>query len=131
MLPDAQPARRSNDSGHLEIGVLTAGEQSTVRLEGELDLVAAPEVTSMLEGVAAQSAALLLDIEGVTFMDSAGLRCVLMCERICRDAGVAFRLTPGSPRIRRLFGIAGLLDWLPAADASPAGGQAAGPVADA
>ena len=125
MLPDAQPARRINASGHLEIGVLPDGERSTVRLEGELDLAAAQDVTAALEVVAAQSTAVLLDIEGVTFMDSAGLRSVLLCERICRDAGVVFRLTPGSPRIRRLFGIAGLLDWLPAADAGPAGGQAA------
>ena len=120
MLPDAQPDRRSNASGHLDIGVLTAGERSTVRLEGELDLVAAPEVTSALEAVAAKSTAVLLDIDAVTFMDSAGLRCVLMCERICREAGVSFALTPGSPRIRRLFGIAGLLDWLPAAASDPA-----------
>jgi anti-anti-sigma factor len=119
MLPDAQSARTSNPAGHLEIGVRATGEQATVTLEGELDLAVASEVTKAVEGVAASSTAVLLDIEGVTFMDSAGLRCVLLCERICREAGAAFRMTPASPRIRRLFGVAGLLDWLPSADSDP------------
>ena len=124
MPPDAQPARRSNPSGHLEIGIWTTAEQATVALAGELDIAAAPEVTSLMGGVVEGiHTAVLLDIEGITFMDSAGLRCVLVCERLCRDAGVAFALTPGSPRIRRLFEVAGLLSWLPAADVdSGAGG---------
>lgn len=123
MPPDAQPARRSNPSGHLEIGIWTTGEQATVALAGELDIAAAPEVASLMQGVVEGSTAVLLDIEGVTFMDSAGLRCVLVCERLCREAGVAFALTPGSPRIRRLFEVAGLLSWLPATDVdSRAGG---------
>jgi len=126
MLPDAQPPRTSNSSGHLEIEVRTAGDQATVSLDGELDLAAAPEVTKVLDEVAVRSTAVLLDIEAVTFMDSAGLRSVLVCERICREAGAAFRLTPGSPRIRRLFGVAGLLDWLPATDAGPTAGPGTG-----
>jgi anti-sigma B factor antagonist len=119
MPPDPQPARRSNPSGHLEIEIGTTGEQSTVTLAGELDIAAAPEVIKLMGGVVEGSTAVLLDIEAVTFMDSAGLRCVLVCERLCRDAGIAFALTPGSPRIRRLFAVAGLLDWLPAADPDP------------
>ena len=119
MPPDPQPARRSNPSGHLEIGIRAAGEQSTVTLAGELDIAAAPEVITLMGGVVEGSTAVLLDIEAVTFMDSAGLRCVLVCERLCRDAGVAFALTPGSPRIRRLFAVAGLLHWLPDAGTDP------------
>src|ERR1700722_11562502 len=99
MPPDPQPARRSNPSGHLEIGIQTTGEQSTVTLAGELDIAATPEVITLMGGTVEGSKAVLLDIEAVTFMDSAGLRCVLVCERLCRDAGVAFALTPGSPRI--------------------------------
>ena len=64
-------------------------------LAGELDIAAAPEVTTLMQGVAEGSTAVMLDIEAVTFMDSAGLRCVLLCERLCRDAGVAFSLTRG------------------------------------
>jgi anti-sigma B factor antagonist len=122
MPPDAQPARRSNPSGHLEIGIQSTGEQTTVTLAGELDIAAAPDVTTLMQGALNGSPAVKLDIEAVTFMDSAGLRCVLLCERLCRDAGVAFSLTPGSPRIRRLFAVAGLLDWLPAVDPGPGGG---------
>ncbi len=122
MPPDAQPARRSNASGHLEIAIRATGGHATVSLDGELDLAAAPEVSALMQGVAEESTAVVLDIEAVTFMDSAGLHCVLVCERVCRDAGVAFALTPGSPRIRRLFAVAGLLDWLPALDEDPGAG---------
>jgi len=122
MPPDAPSERRSNASGHLEVVIRATAERAVVSLEGELDLAAAPEVNALMQGVAEESSAVLLDIEAVTFMDSAGLRCVLLCERVCREAGVPFALTPGSPRVRRLFAVAGLLDWLPVPEVDPGTG---------
>jgi len=120
MSPDAQSSRRSNDSGHLDIAIRATGEQATVTLAGELDFAAAPEVTSSLERLTGQSTAIVLDIESVTFIDSAGLRCILVCEGLCRDGDVELRLTPGSARVRRVFEVTGLLDRLPAREAGRA-----------
>ncbi len=123
MASDAQRARTSNASGHLDIAVRATGEQATVSLTGEFDVSAAPEVTSSLEGLTGEAKAIVLDIDSVSFIDSAGLRCILVCEQLCRDAGVGLRLTPGSERVRRVFRVAGLLDRLPAAGPASAGGD--------
>ena len=114
MSPDAQRSRTSNASGHLDVVTAGNGDPATVTLTGELDMSAAPGVLASLEGLTGQSRAIVLDIDAVAFIDSAGLRCILMCEGLCRDAGVELRLTPGSPRVRRVFKVAGLLDRLPA-----------------
>jgi anti-sigma B factor antagonist len=123
MASDAQSARTSNASGHLDIAVQATGEHTTVALTGELDVSAAPEVTSSLEGLTAGAKAIVLDIDSVSFIDSAGLRCILVCEELCRDAGVALRLTRGSERVRRVFQVTGLIDHLPALGPSSAGGD--------
>jgi len=94
MSPDAQRSRTSNDSGHLDIAIRATGEEATVTLAGELDFAAAPEVTSSLERLSGESRAIVLDIEAVTFIDSAGLRCILVCEGLCRDGGVKLRMSP-------------------------------------
>lgn len=120
MSSDAQRSRTSNASGHLGIVTGGNGDPATLTLTGELDMSAAPGVLASLEGLTGQSRAIVLDIDAVAFVDSAGLRCILMCEGLCRDAGVELRLTPGSPRVRRVFKVAGLLDRLPAPDPDPA-----------
>ena len=114
MPSDAQRARTSNASGHLDIATRAAGEQATVSLAGELDVSAAAEVASSLEGLAGETKAIVLDIDSVSFIDSAGLRCILVCQDMCREAGVELTLTPGSPRVRRVFEVTGLIDRLPA-----------------
>lgn len=120
MSPDAQRSRTSNASGHLGIVTGGNGDPATVTLTGELDMSAAPGVLASVEGLTGRSRAIVLDIDSVAFIDSAGLRCILMCDGLCRDAGVELRLTPGSPRVRRVFKVAGLIERLPAADPDPA-----------
>jgi len=49
-----------------------------------------------------------IDAGGLSFMDSSGLRSVLIAGGAAEDAGVRFRITQASPVVRRLFERTGL-----------------------
>lgn len=62
----------------------TAGEAGKIvfHLEGELDLLAAPELKERLTGVLASASGLIIDMQGLEFVDSAGMG--LLCSALKR-----------------------------------------------
>jgi anti-sigma B factor antagonist len=86
-----------------------------LRLEGELDLASADEVSRRLDALRAVGDATVLDLDGLAFMDSSGLRVVLEAAEAARTGPWAFTITPGSDQVRRLFVAAGITEWLPIA----------------
>lgn len=88
-------------------------------LEGELDLAGAPRVVEAVTGLCRDGAgSILLDIRGLRFLDSAGLRALLEAESVCAADGCSLSLTGAGPRVRRVFELAGVLDVLPFRDGS-------------
>ena len=51
---------------------------------------------------------LVLDLDDVRFIDSAGLRVILAAHERKVERGQRLALTPGSPQVQRLFSIAGV-----------------------
>jgi anti-anti-sigma factor len=91
-------------------------EQSTarVRLTGELDLASAPTVDARLrELVAGGSQELIVDLGGLSFMDSSGLRLLVGWAKAAAAEGIAFSMLPANPSVQRVFSMAGLEDFLP------------------
>jgi anti-anti-sigma factor len=86
-----------------------------VRPVGDLDMLTAPVLRQQLDGVLAEQASLVIDLSRVTFVDSAGLRTLLLA----RDAGPV-ELRDPSPVVRQTFEIAKMAAVLdersPAAD---------------
>jgi len=56
------------------------------------------------------------DLEGLTFIDSAGLRLILEARSRCEGAGAGFAIVPGKGQVGRAFEIAGLDKELEAVD---------------
>lgn len=80
---------------------------------GEVDIATVERVDRALQG-GEDRQVIVLDLRGVTFMDSAGLGLVVRHHRRAERAGCAFRLVPGSSALRRLFALTGLearLNW--------------------
>jgi anti-sigma B factor antagonist len=106
----------------LNIEVRQERDRIVLALCGELDLLAAPRLQSELESDAVDNAAILvLDLDDVQFIDSAGLRVVLAAHERKVDRGQRFALTPGSPQVQRLLSIAGVsghLHTIASADAA-------------
>jgi anti-sigma B factor antagonist len=87
--------------------------QVILRLRGELDLASADQVQQRLDALQAAGEAVLLDVDGLLFMDSSGLRVVLQAAENSRQSGWSFSLTAGSEQVRNLFASAGVTDRLP------------------
>ena len=54
-----------------------------------------------------------LDLGGLRFLDTSGLRLVLETVESSRRDGFTFTVLPGPPEIQRLFDLAGVTDMVP------------------
>ncbi len=90
------------------------GDTFRVAPTGELDIATAERLERELAGVAASDATtIVLDLSGLTFIDSTGLRIVLDFNTLCGGSGGRLRVIAGTPAVDRLLDIVGLRDQLP------------------
>lgn len=99
---------------------------TVVSLYGELDVATSPELREQLIRVVGDGRArIVLDLEGVDFLDSTGLGTVVAALKRARTHGGDLRLVCTRGRITRLFELTGLdkaVPLLPTLDAAVAGG---------
>jgi anti-sigma B factor antagonist len=98
------------------IEVLDRGDATIVRVVGELDVASAPLLDDALEKAEATDVSVIaIDLTGVSFIDSTGLRALLEAHgRDTRHARAGrLQITGGSPQAQKLFRLAGVLDKLP------------------
>jgi stage II sporulation protein AA (anti-sigma F factor antagonist) len=89
-----------------------AGTFALIRAEGEIDLANADELGGALRAAAAdQGSAVILDLRGVPFMDSTGLKVILIASRDL-DGPLAVIAGAGSA-VARLLDLAGVADRVP------------------
>ena len=79
------------------------GETAVIALAGELDLAGAGTLERELGALAAD--ALVVDLRGLEFMDSSGLRAIALAAQRARAAGRRFALIPGAAEVMRVFDI--------------------------
>jgi anti-anti-sigma factor len=91
-------------------------------ITGEIDLATVPQLYA-LDTV---HGPLLLDLHGVTFMDSSGIRALLRLKQRCPHLHCTFQIEALSPPVERVLRIAGLYDIL-TEDGTPQDRTAAGP----
>ena len=84
-------------------------QASVVRLIGELDAEDAPAVRTLLaEQVLRGTGNLVVDLSGLTFLDSAGLAALVAAHKGTRSAGTSLLLAAPRPAIVRILSITGL-----------------------
>ncbi len=83
-------------------------------LHGELDLLGAPLLQEAIDRAddGETGAIMVLDLEDLQFVDSAGLRVILAAHERSRENGQELALTRGTEQVQRLFTIAGVNDHL-------------------
>jgi anti-sigma B factor antagonist len=94
-----------------------AGGEHVLRPAGELDIATAPSLERALHEVATPGRRVLLDLSGLQFMDSTGLRVIVRAANAARKDGWELRLRQGPPPVRRVFELSGLGAALPFEDA--------------
>jgi anti-anti-sigma factor len=93
------------------------GDTARLRLSGELDVdtaAAAEEALRALRGAGATR--IVLDLRGLEFMDSTGLRLALRWDAMARADGFAFAIVPGTGPVRRLLDLTGTAERFLRAD---------------
>ncbi len=98
----------------------SAGADGTVEmvLRGELDIASAPVLGAGLRKVAAPGRTVRVDLSGLVFMDSTGMRSILEAHRDAKRDGWTLRLGRAPEPVQRVFAMSGVERLLPF-EASP------------
>jgi anti-anti-sigma factor len=92
------------DSPPLSCEITREHDTARLRLLGELDLDTTPTVEAEISALRKSGTrTLVLDLTGLTFMDSSGLRCILDCDAEARQDGFSVALIEGPPAVHRVF----------------------------
>jgi anti-sigma B factor antagonist len=91
----------------LEFETTRNGTMAIVRPVGELDLSGAAVLEAELDRLVEdpELGAVVLDMRGLEFMDSSGLRLVVVADMKAREAGRRFCLVRGPETVHRVFEI--------------------------
>jgi anti-sigma B factor antagonist len=81
-----------------------------VTLSGEIDVAAAPTVRERLEQAAGRDRPLVVDLTGVSFIDSTALGVLIGIHKLRVASGGELRLVISEPRVLKVFEITGLTD---------------------
>lgn len=105
-----------------DVTVLEHGTTRTVAVAGEVDIATAGEVRAAL-AVALPTAAetVVLDLGGVTFLDSSGVHAVLDAVRHAQALGRRFVVLPGPAPVHEVFELAGVTGHVPFASERTSG----------
>jgi anti-anti-sigma factor len=88
--------------------------------QGSIDALTASEITAHLTSeIEAGHARIVLDLAGIDFMSSAGLRAILAAIKACRQQGGDLRVAAARGEIERtlkMSGFTSILRWFDAVD---------------
>jgi anti-sigma B factor antagonist len=104
-------------SQHIEpftCSVTPERDHVVVAPRGELDMATVDALEQELKSVReAGFAAIVLDLRGLSFMDSSGLHLVMRWTADSSKDGFKFELEPGSAPVQRIFELAAVNETLP------------------
>ncbi|HEV3072238.1 MAG TPA: STAS domain-containing protein [Solirubrobacteraceae bacterium] len=104
---------RSPAPGALSIACVIDNGTASLALEGELDLATAATLEQRLgELEDGGSTHLMVDLAGLAFIDSTGLRVLLQANARAQEHGHKLTLCPGSETVQRVFEVTGVQDAL-------------------
>lgn len=112
----------------LGVGSELRGDRAVLSLRGELDLSTVPEAEEVLERLESEagSSTLVVDLQGLTFMDSTGLRFLLAAYERGRRSDRRLLLVRGNEPVQRVFRLTQLderLTFVDDPDAVPGGDE--------
>jgi anti-anti-sigma factor len=99
----------SMSSRRLERGILIA-------IRGDVDLATAPVMDEQLRRAEQSEELVVLDLGEVSFMDSTGLRTVILADQRLRERGASLQLVRLPRQVVRLLALVGAIEHLNIAD---------------
>ena len=99
--------------GSLQIASALVDGVVKVSLQGELDLASARQMEEHFASIDEQGPSrVVIDLSGLVFIDSSGLRVLLLADARARDRGYELVLLPRQEPVQRVFEMTGALDVL-------------------
>jgi anti-anti-sigma factor len=97
------------------------GGARLVRLTGELDMAGVDQFERHLAvEEPPESGTFVLDLRGLTFIDSSGLRAVIMADQQIRSGGGRFVVVRGTDRVNEVMEMTGVAQRIELVDEPPA-----------
>ncbi len=87
------------------------GEHAVLTLTGRLDTSTAPEMEAVLEKILPEAKTLVMDLEKLEYISSAGLRLVLKAQKTMMKQG-GMKLVHVPDDVMEVFNITGFADFL-------------------
>jgi anti-sigma B factor antagonist len=102
---------------HFEIIESAGAGIPIVTVSGEIDVATAPQLQERLHALVARGqSTVVVDLLGVTFLDSTALGVLVGALKRCRERGGDMPLVMTEPRIMKIFEITGLTAVFPIVD---------------
>ena len=108
---------RIREDGVLTVEVEPLGDEVVLRVHGELDIASAMRLEDQVQqAIDSDASAVALDLGGVAFIDSTGLRALLSSAALAETTECQLRLRGVSEQVKQVIEISGVADLLPLAD---------------
>ena len=88
-----------------------ADAYSVVAVRGEVDLHTAPKVQYAIERGSEGVMTVVVDMDGIAFMDSTALSTLMRAKEFLEKKGTSLRLTAPSEAVERIFAVTGFGDY--------------------
>ncbi|MHB8659958.1 MAG: STAS domain-containing protein [Solirubrobacteraceae bacterium] len=109
----------------MRIMVAKQGTTSAIQLTGECGLAQQQQLRVAIRKVlAARPGHVVLDLSGLSFIDSSGIDLVIELARRASRENVHLVINPGTPAVQRVFALCGLTTELPFVFNGAYGGEA-------
>lgn len=95
----------------MQINKITDKDSLTIALEGRLDTLTAPQLDAEIQGKLDGVKSLVFDFKSLEYISSAGLRILLMAQKIMNKQG-AMIVKNASSEIKEIFEVTGFCDIL-------------------
>ena len=108
---------REHEAGRLQVELEPEGERILVRVRGELDVSSATEFeTKLREAIRRNPFGVTVDLGGVSFIDSMGLRALISAAMLAQTSRRELIVLWASEQVRYVIETSGVEDLLPLAD---------------
>jgi anti-anti-sigma factor len=89
------------------------GDEATLAVGGEIDILTADDLEHAIATITGSDArTLVVDLAGVSFMDSAGINALLKGRRAADGHGQQFRVTGATGIVRQILEVTGVAEHL-------------------
>src|SRR5687767_2680053 len=108
-----RPFRRTATEGSLSVFASRVAHEDAacaVWAAGEIDISTAPRLWACLDIALGGRRPVVLDLEGISFMDAAAIPVLLAARQLSTELGTSFRVRQPSRAVLRVLDIIGLCD---------------------